>query len=392
MIEKRERVDIKILNCYFTSQCIHPISLHITNDNSLSQSSPSYVRKIIKKLKIEKYKKTPSVLISKKMINYDLKMSSSNIQSQQQQQQQHHHIQQQQQHQQQLLYQQQQQQQYQISYHQQHAHPPQFHHNHQHHHHPQQQQQQHYPPQQQLINNQIPYHQQQHQQQFRSIPQPPPLSTTPTTLQSRPIQSITPILHQQQHQHQQHVLQHSTSINYLDQERKRFLVELEFVQCLANPNYLSHLAKQGYFKKDEFKNYLKYLLYWKKPEYIKFIKFPECLYFLDLLQQEELYDGITTNSDYVKFISEQQLLHWKYYQTRREQQEQMILLEHQNFYNNKQQPPQLSSSKTASLSSTTSAVVDGLTPMLPSNTKSPITTTLMPFETNTSKIHVKQKK
>ena len=28
----------------------------------------------------------------------------------------------------------------------------------------------------------------------------------------------------------------------------RFQVELEFVQCLANPNYLNFLAQNGYFK------------------------------------------------------------------------------------------------------------------------------------------------
>ena len=234
-------------------------------------------------------------------------------------------------------------------------------------------------------------------------------ATTPTIQQNtRPLQSLTPM---QQQQQQQNMLQTSqsfttqVSVNYLDQDRKRFLVELEFVQCLANPNYLTHLAKQGYFRKDEFKNYLKYLLYWKKPEYIKFIKFPECLYFLDLLQQDELYDGIT-NNDYVKFISEQQLLHWKYYQTRREQQEQMIMLEHQNFYNIKQNqppapattpPPQSSSSsinniKAAVASTTATNLIDGLT--LSNNSSSgssPITTTLLPFETNTNKIINKKK-
>jgi mediator of RNA polymerase II transcription subunit 31 len=46
-------------------------------------------------------------------------------------------------------------------------------------------------------------------------------------------------------------------------------VELEFVQCLANPNYLNFLAQRGYFKENAFINYLKYLLYWKEPEYAR---------------------------------------------------------------------------------------------------------------------------
>jgi mediator of RNA polymerase II transcription subunit 31 len=100
-------------------------------------------------------------------------------------------------------------------------------------------------------------------------------------------------------------------------DRKRFLVELEFVQCLANPKYLYYLAKHGYFKRDEFKNYLKYLLYWKEPDYIKFIKYPECLHFLDLLQ----YDGVCanlSNMDCISFVSDQQLLNWRFHQRKRQ--------------------------------------------------------------------------
>ena len=34
----------------------------------------------------------------------------------------------------------------------------------------------------------------------------------------------------------------------LNDDAIRFQVELEFVQCLANPNYLNYLAQLGYFK------------------------------------------------------------------------------------------------------------------------------------------------
>jgi len=34
----------------------------------------------------------------------------------------------------------------------------------------------------------------------------------------------------------------------LNDDTVRFQVELEFVQCLANPNYLNFLAQRGYFK------------------------------------------------------------------------------------------------------------------------------------------------
>ncbi|KAI1292123.1 Mediator of RNA polymerase II transcription subunit 31 [Halotydeus destructor] len=97
-----------------------------------------------------------------------------------------------------------------------------------------------------------------------------------------------------------------------DQQKIRFQVELEFVQCLANPNYLNHLAQNGHFKNKSFINYLTYLQYWKKPEYSKYLKYPMCLYFLDLLQYEHFRREIT-NSQCAKFIEDQQLLHWQHY-------------------------------------------------------------------------------
>ena len=77
-----------------------------------------------------------------------------------------------------------------------------------------------------------------------------------------------------------------------EQQRIRFQVELEFVQCFANPNYLHcmfltymfiqtlslHilftivLAQRGYFKDPAFVNYIKYLQYWKEPAYAKYLK------------------------------------------------------------------------------------------------------------------------
>ena len=70
-----------------------------------------------------------------------------------------------------------------------------------------------------------------------------------------------------------------------EEQRRRFEIECEFVQSLANPHYLNCrscfkmyrkipvLAQRGYFKEDYFVSYLKYLLYWKKPEYSRFVPF-----------------------------------------------------------------------------------------------------------------------
>ncbi|XP_064619972.1 mediator of RNA polymerase II transcription subunit 31-like [Lineus longissimus] len=101
-----------------------------------------------------------------------------------------------------------------------------------------------------------------------------------------------------------------------DQQKLRFQVELEFVQCLANPNYLNFLSQRGYFKEQTFVNYLKYLLYWKEPEYSKYLKYPQCLAFLDLLQYEHFRKEIV-NGQCAKFIDDQQLLHWQHYQRKR---------------------------------------------------------------------------
>jgi mediator of RNA polymerase II transcription subunit 31 len=101
-----------------------------------------------------------------------------------------------------------------------------------------------------------------------------------------------------------------------EQQRLRFQVELEFVQCLANPNYLHFIAQRGFFKDSAFINYLKYLLYWKEPEYARYLKYPMCLYFLDLLQYEHFRREIV-NSQCCKFIDDQAILLWQHYTRRR---------------------------------------------------------------------------
>lgn len=101
-----------------------------------------------------------------------------------------------------------------------------------------------------------------------------------------------------------------------DGQRLRFQIELEFVQCLANPNYLLFLSQRGYFKEQTFINYLKYLQYWKEPEYAKYLKYPVCLYFLDLLQHENFRKEIV-NGQCAKFIDDQTVLHWQHYTRKR---------------------------------------------------------------------------
>lgn len=70
-------------------------------------------------------------------------------------------------------------------------------------------------------------------------------------------------------------------------DRDRFELELEFVQLLANSEYLNWLAQNRYFEDQAFINYLSYLQYWKRKDYVHFITFPHCLRMLELLQQPE---------------------------------------------------------------------------------------------------------
>jgi mediator of RNA polymerase II transcription subunit 31 len=114
-----------------------------------------------------------------------------------------------------------------------------------------------------------------------------------------------------------HILNNSITIDDEGDDRKRFQIELEFVQSLANPYYLNFLAQRGYFTNQKFLNYLKYLMYWKEPEYCKYIVYPQCLALLDLLQQEYFIKEIV-NSSFSKFIDEQLLLIWLNYKKRRD--------------------------------------------------------------------------
>ena len=127
-------------------------------------------------------------------------------------------------------------------------------------------------------------------------------------------------------------------MNYMtesDSCRKlRWTAELEFVQLLSNPWYINRrclyryffinkkyffldLAQNDYLKRRDFVNYLNYLQYWKRPEYAQHLRFPQCLFFLDLLQNEEFRNSIA-NQQVARFIDDQLLLHWHNYARRRQ--------------------------------------------------------------------------
>ncbi|XP_022551564.1 mediator of RNA polymerase II transcription subunit 31 isoform X3 [Brassica napus] len=95
-----------------------------------------------------------------------------------------------------------------------------------------------------------------------------------------------------------------------DGGRQRFLLELEFVQCLANPTYIHYLAQNRYFEDEAFIGYLKYLQYWQRPEY------PHCLYFLELLQNPNFRTAMAHPAN-KELAHRQQFYYWKNYRNNR---------------------------------------------------------------------------
>lgn len=94
----------------------------------------------------------------------------------------------------------------------------------------------------------------------------------------------------------------------LPDDTTRFSMELEFVQCLANPRYCHWLAQNEYFDDPAFIRFLEYLLYWQKPEYAKYIEYPHCLFFLDLLQEVKVRQEFR-KPQYTEFVFQQQYFH-----------------------------------------------------------------------------------
>ncbi len=98
-----------------------------------------------------------------------------------------------------------------------------------------------------------------------------------------------------------------------EEARARFVTELEFVQCLSNPGFLAHLAATRTLMTPEFVAYLKYLLYWKQPQYARFLQWPNCLEFLDLLQQEDFRQKLLLNPDFAVQLTRQLEFFWRFH-------------------------------------------------------------------------------
>jgi mediator of RNA polymerase II transcription subunit 31 len=97
-------------------------------------------------------------------------------------------------------------------------------------------------------------------------------------------------------------------------EENRFVVELEFVQCLANPAYVNYLSQQGYFKDPLFISYLSYLQYWRNPPYLYHIQYPHCFVYLDMILGGDTVfrEQVAPRHETMMYWHEQQYLLWKH--------------------------------------------------------------------------------
>lgn len=98
----------------------------------------------------------------------------------------------------------------------------------------------------------------------------------------------------------------------LPDDETRFILELEFVQCLANADYLHWLALNKYLDDPAFVAFLRYLSYWRRPEYARFLVYPQALAILELLGRAEVRREVG-RVQYKDFLQDQQLLQWRFY-------------------------------------------------------------------------------
>ena len=109
--------------------------------------------------------------------------------------------------------------------------------------------------------------------------------------------------------------------------------ELEFVQSLANPEYLhcalsaprpraptrsparpcalADLAQNRYLDDPSFVERIEYLRYWADERYCHYIVFPHCLRMLELLQQPS-FRAALKRADFKEMVFRQQHYAWRY--------------------------------------------------------------------------------
>ena len=81
-------------------------------------------------------------------------------------------------------------------------------------------------------------------------------------------------------------------------ELLRLQYDYDFIQGLVAPDYVKYLSRKGYLRDQAFLNYLRYLQYWRKPEFLKLLQLPTCVDIVDMLLKEEIRAEIAENEDF----------------------------------------------------------------------------------------------
>ncbi len=83
---------------------------------------------------------------------------------------------------------------------------------------------------------------------------------------------------------------------------KQLVKDMEFVQMLADVEYLRALHIRGYFYDDKFLEYIKNLSYLFQKQYIKMIRYPEGLWNLKSLQGEGFIESTKNPETFNRFL------------------------------------------------------------------------------------------
>ncbi|GMG21467.1 unnamed protein product [Ambrosiozyma monospora] len=119
----------------------------------------------------------------------------------------------------------------------------------------------------------------------------------------------------------------------------RWEIELEFVQSLANMQYLTYLAQTGHLENPQFLNYIDYLQYWHDPKYSKNLIYPNCLHILTLLKSPHFRSSIS-KQELSSLIYQDMVDRWKeplFEQQQQQQEQQQKLAAKNGGFNNTDQ-------------------------------------------------------
>ncbi|POW12442.1 hypothetical protein PSTT_04506 [Puccinia striiformis] len=100
----------------------------------------------------------------------------------------------------------------------------------------------------------------------------------------------------------------------LQKEKKanqvRFEEDLEFVQSLANPHFVQELTLNGALRSETMISYLQYLKYFHDPDYARFVRYPNSLKILDLLNCSEQSRTMIETDQHAQLLTNKLIQNW----------------------------------------------------------------------------------